>query len=79
MNEDVILVDGSHGEGGGQIIRNSVTLACILRRSIKVIKIRANRPNPGLVVNITLIVVILIYILIVQVWPVNIWKVFLLC
>lgn len=41
-------MDGSHGEGGGQIIRNAVSYSCVLRREIQVTNIRANRPNPGL-------------------------------
>jgi len=46
--EGALAIDGSHGEGGGQIIRNGVTLACILGEKISVSNIRANRPNPGL-------------------------------
>jgi len=45
---DIIDVDGAFGEGGGQIIRNGVTLATILKKKIRVFNIRANRPNPGL-------------------------------
>jgi RNA 3'-terminal phosphate cyclase (ATP) len=44
----VVLVDGSFGEGGGQIIRNAVTLTILLRKKVEVIRIRAGRPNPGL-------------------------------
>ncbi|ODM95137.1 RNA 3'-terminal phosphate cyclase [Orchesella cincta] len=40
--------NGSYGEGGGQIIRNSVSYTCLLRKKMQVINIRANRPNPGL-------------------------------
>jgi len=43
-----IVVDGSYGEGGGQILRTAVSLSAIIGKPIKVIKIRANRPNPGL-------------------------------
>jgi RNA 3'-phosphate cyclase len=43
-----IVVDGSYGEGGGQILRTAVSLSAITGRPIKVTKIRAGRPNPGL-------------------------------
>lgn len=43
-----IVVDGSYGEGGGQILRTAVALSAIIGRPLKVIKIRAGRPNPGL-------------------------------
>lgn len=42
------VIDGSYGEGGGQILRTSVALSCITGEDIKVIKIRAKRPKPGL-------------------------------
>lgn len=42
------VVDGSYGEGGGQILRTAVALSAVIGRPVKVIKIRAGRPNPGL-------------------------------
>lgn len=44
----MIEIDGSYGEGGGQIIRTSLTLSAITKKSIHISNIRANRPNPGL-------------------------------
>ena len=44
----MIDIDGSHGEGGGQIIRTSLTLSAITGKSVSITNIRANRPNPGL-------------------------------
>ncbi|MEM2659617.1 MAG: RNA 3'-terminal phosphate cyclase [Zestosphaera sp.] len=44
----MILIDGSYGEGGGQILRLSVALSCITGEDIKVFNIRAKRDNPGL-------------------------------
>jgi RNA 3'-terminal phosphate cyclase (ATP) len=44
----MIEIDGSHGEGGGQIIRTSMTLSAITGKAVKITNIRANRPNPGL-------------------------------
>jgi RNA 3'-terminal phosphate cyclase (ATP) len=35
-------------EGGGQILRNTVSLAALLSKSIKIVNIRAKRSNPGL-------------------------------
>jgi RNA 3'-terminal phosphate cyclase (ATP) len=44
----VIEISGDLMEGGGQILRTSVTLAAITRKKVRITKIRANRPNPGL-------------------------------
>jgi len=44
----MIHIDGSHGEGGGQIIRTALTLASITHKEVSIDNIRAGRPNPGL-------------------------------
>ena len=41
-------IDGSHGEGGGQILRNACTYAAILGTNVRITNIRAGRKNPGL-------------------------------
>ncbi|HIH40393.1 MAG TPA: RNA 3'-terminal phosphate cyclase [Halobacteria archaeon] len=43
-----IEIDGSFGEGGGQIIRTAVALSAITSKSVLIRDIRANRPKPGL-------------------------------
>jgi RNA 3'-terminal phosphate cyclase (ATP) len=43
-----IVIDGSHGEGGGQILRTALTLAVITGRETRVERIRAGRRRPGL-------------------------------
>lgn len=45
---DVLKIDGSHGEGGGQILRSALTLSCITQRPIQIENIRHNRKVPGL-------------------------------
>ena len=43
-----LLIDGSHGEGGGQILRSAITLSSIMHKPIKIENIRHNRKTPGL-------------------------------
>jgi len=44
----MIQIDGTYGEGGGQIIRTAIALAAITGKEVEIKNIRANRPNPGL-------------------------------
>lgn len=44
----MIEIDGSYGEGGGQVVRTAVALSAVTGEEIKVMNIRKNRPNPGL-------------------------------
>ncbi len=43
-----MTIDGSYGEGGGQILRSAICLSVIEQRPVRVVKIRAERPKPGL-------------------------------
>ncbi len=43
-----IEIDGSMGEGGGQVLRTSLTLATLTGRTLRLQNIRARRPKPGL-------------------------------
>ena len=41
-------IDGSQGEGGGQILRTAISLSAITGKPVEVVNIRSKRPNPGL-------------------------------
>jgi RNA 3'-phosphate cyclase len=45
---DLVAIDGSRGEGGGQILRTALALAAVTGRPCRIANIRARRPNPGL-------------------------------
>ena len=44
----MIEIDGSQGEGGGQIIRSSLALSAVTGKPVRLTKIRAGRKKPGL-------------------------------
>ena len=51
MNTDsksIVVIDGSQGEGGGQIFRTALTLSTCLGQAVRIENIRAGRNKPGL-------------------------------
>lgn len=48
MSLNLIEIDGSYGEAGGQIIRTAIGLSAVTGKSCKIFNIRAGRCNPGL-------------------------------
>jgi RNA 3'-terminal phosphate cyclase (ATP) len=45
---DVLTLDGSYGEGGGQILRTALSVSAVTGRAFRLTSIRAGRRNPGL-------------------------------
>lgn len=44
----MIHIDGSQGEGGGQVVRSSLTLSLLTQQDLHITNIRARRSKPGL-------------------------------
>ncbi len=44
----MLVIDGSYGEGGGQILRTSLSLAALTGKPCRLENIRTGRPKPGL-------------------------------
>jgi RNA 3'-terminal phosphate cyclase (ATP) len=48
VSKRLVTLDGSVGEGGGQILRTALALSLLSGRPFRIVKIRANRAKPGL-------------------------------
>jgi RNA 3'-terminal phosphate cyclase (ATP) len=48
MTEGLLTIDGSQGEGGGQVLRSSLALSLVTSRPFTIEKIRAGRKKPVL-------------------------------
>lgn len=44
----MLEIDGSVGEGGGQVLRTALSLSCMLQSGVRISNIRAGRQKPGL-------------------------------
>jgi RNA 3'-terminal phosphate cyclase (ATP) len=44
----LVTIDGSYGEGGGQVLRTALSLSALLGEAVRIENIRAKRPKPGL-------------------------------
>jgi len=47
-SRDIVRIDGSYGEGGGQILRTGLALSMITGQPVEFFNLRVKRPNPGL-------------------------------
>jgi RNA 3'-terminal phosphate cyclase (ATP) len=44
----MLEIDGSFGEGGGQVLRTALSLSCLLNKPFRIFNIRRGRKKPGL-------------------------------
>ncbi|MDG3007355.1 RNA 3'-terminal phosphate cyclase [Paludisphaera mucosa] len=47
-SESLVVLDGSRGEGGGQILRTALSLSLLTGKPFRIVKLRAGRDKPGL-------------------------------
>ncbi|MEI5688663.1 RNA 3'-terminal phosphate cyclase [Sphingomonas kyungheensis] len=46
--EAMITIDGSEGEGGGQVVRNACALSLVTGTPFRIVNVRGGREKPGL-------------------------------
>ena len=44
----MIIIDGSEGEGGGQVVRNACALSLVTGQPFRITNVRGKRSKPGL-------------------------------
>src|SRR5689334_11910237 len=44
----MVEIDGSYGEGGGQVLRTALSFSCLTGRPFRIVNIRRGRGKPGL-------------------------------
>jgi RNA 3'-terminal phosphate cyclase (ATP) len=44
----MIIIDGSDGEGGGQVVRNACALSLVTGKAVRIANVRGRRSKPGL-------------------------------
>ena len=44
----MIKIDGSKGEGGGQVLRSALALSLVTGKPFTIVNLRAGRKKPGL-------------------------------
>lgn len=44
----MIIIDGSEGEGGGQVVRNACALSLVTGEPFRITDVRGKRDKPGL-------------------------------
>ena len=48
MSDEMIVIDGAMGEGGGQMLRTALTMSAVTGKPFEMVNIRAKREVPGL-------------------------------
>ena len=48
VDVNTVVLDGSEGEGGGQMLRSSLSLSLVTGTAVRVVNVRAGRSKPGL-------------------------------
>jgi RNA 3'-terminal phosphate cyclase (ATP) len=48
LEEEMLTIDGSFGEGGGQVVRTSIALSAATGQPVRIENVRAGRRRPGL-------------------------------